>query len=449
MTAAFDAAIVDASRAGGTMMDLARRLFPICRSITGDGVRQTLDALGELVPLERHRVASGTRCFDWIVPPEWNVRDAYVKGPSGERVIDFRSNNLHLVSYSTPIRATMSLAELRPHLHSLPEQPDAIPYRTSYYTQTWGFCLTDRRLQTLSEGSYEVVIDATLGPGSLDYATAETGGDGDLVLLSSYVCHPSMANNELSGPVLLAHLYRALATIPGLHHRYRFLLNPETIGSILYLSLHGEELRRSLHSGYVITCAGDAGPYTYKRSRRGDAITDRAALHALRQTVDADDIRVLEFDPASGSDERQYCSPGFDLPVGSFIRSIYGGYPEYHTSLDDLSFVSAEGFAGSLRALLRIIEVLELSGSYVRADPRCEPQLSRRGLYPTLGGSKVADAQVRRLMYLLNYSDGRHDLIDIADRLGEPVWALAEAVDDLRRAELIRETPHRRPTSER
>ena len=449
LTAAFEAAITEAAHGGDPMMDLARRLFPLCRSLTGAGVRQTLDILAERMPLERHRAASGTRCFAWTVPPEWNVRDAYVNGPSGERVIDFRANNLHLVSYSIPIRTRLSLAELRPHLHSLPDQPDAIPYRTSYYAEAWGFCLSDRQKRGLVEGTYKVVIDVTLAPGHLDYASAEIGGDGDLVLFSTYICHPSMANNELSGPILLAQLYRALPGIPGLRHRYRFLFIPETIGSILYLSLHGDDLRRSLHSGYVVTCAGDAGPYTYKRSRRGTASVDRIALHALRHTVERERLNVVDFDPASGSDERQYCSPGFDLPVGSVIRSMYGRYPEYHTSLDDLSFISAEGLSGTLTALLRIVEAGELNRSYVRADPHCEPQLGRRGLYPSLGASKVADAQVRRLMYLLNYSDGAHDLIAIAERLDEPVWALAGALEDLLRADLLRPSPQDRPVSPR
>lgn len=423
------------------MMDLALRLFPICRSLTGAGVRATLDIIGEHMPLERHQAASGTRCFDWMVPREWNVRDAYVKNASGERVIDFRASNLHLVSYSVPIRARLSLAELRSHLHSLPDQPDAIPYRTSYYADEWGFCLTDRRLRALTEGSYEVVIDTTLEPGFLDYATAEVGGTGDLILISSYVCHPSMASNELSGPILLAHLYRALRGIPDLRHRYRFLLIPETIGSILYLSRHGDELRRSLRSGYVVTCAGDPGSYTYKRSRRGNAMVDRVAVHALRQTVEPERLKVVDFDPASGSDERQFCSPGFDLPVGSFTRSMYGQYPEYHTSLDDLSFVSAGGLSGSLAALLRIVEAGELNRSYIRVDPYCEPQLGRRGLYPNFGAAKVADAEVRRLMYLLNYSDGDHDLLAIADLLGEPIWALARPLDDLLRTELLQSSP--------
>lgn len=436
--AAFEEAIATAAGAGEAMMALVRRLFPICRSLTGEGVRQTLDILGEEFALERHQVPSGTRCFDWTVPHEWNVRDAYVKNSRGERVIDFRANNLHLMSYSVPVEARLTLTELRPRLHSLPEQPDAIPYLTSYYAENWGFCLTDRRLRALQEDSYEVRIDSTLVPGALDYGSAELGsGEAGEVLLSSNVCHPSMANNELSGPVLLARLHAALGGVPRLRYRYRFVLVPETIGSLAYLSRHGEELRRVLHAGYVVTCAGDDGPYTYKRSRRGNTLADRAAVHALGHVSPADRLRIVPFDPSTGSDERQYCSPGFDLPVGSVIRSMYGTYPEYHTSLDDTSFVSARGLSGSVVALLRIVEALELNARYERTDPFGEPQLGRRGLYPGIGAQKTQDAEVRRMLYLLNYSDGAHDLLEISDLADEAIWDLAPTLGRLLHAGLL------------
>lgn len=437
--AAFDAAIAAAATRGDEMMRLVRRLFPICRSITGAGLRETLDILGERMPLERHRVPSGTQCYDWIVPPEWNVRDAFVANSKGDRVIDFRRNNLHLVSYSVPVDAHLTLRELRPRLHSLPDVPDAIPYRTTYYHRDWGFCLSDRQLRQLPEDTYHVRIDSTLAPGFLDFATATLGsGAAGEVLLSSYVCHPSMANNELSGPVVLATAYELLREVTGLRHRYRFLLNPETIGSIAFLSLEGPTLQRSLRAGYVVTCVGDDGPYTYKRSRRGDTLADRAAEHALRHACPAERLRVLRFDPKGGSDERQYCSPGFDLPFGSLSRSLYGTYPEYHTSLDDLSFVSESGLEGSLVALLRILETIELDERYVRTNPYGEPQLGRRGLYPSLGAAKTVDEQVARLLYLLNFSDGQHDLIDIAELIGEPVWQLVAPLEMLLSADLLR-----------
>jgi aminopeptidase-like protein len=428
---AFEDAVRGATTAGAALLDLATELYPICRSITGPGLRETLDILGRSMTLERQAVPSGTACFDWIVPPEWTVRDAYVKDTRGERVIDFRRHNLHLMSYSRPVRAKMTLDELRPHLHSLPDRPDAIPYLTTYYTDDWGFCLADRDLAALTAGTYEVCIDTTLADGTLDYATASVGsGEAGDVLLTSYVCHPSMANNELSGPVLLTALYGALRAIPRLRHRYRFLLAPETIGAIAYLSREGERLRETVRAGYVVTCAGDDGPFTYKRSRRGDTLADRAALHALRHTVPEELLRIERFAPI-GSDERQFCSPGFDLPVGCFARSIYGSYPEYHTSLDDLSVLSAESLAASLGALLRIVETIELGATYVRTEPRGEPQLSRHGLYGRRATAQEVEPTIREILYLLNYSDGRRDAIAIADELGEPLWAIVPALQRL------------------
>ena len=419
------------------MMSLMKELFPICRSITGAGLRETLDILGRSMALERHRVPSGTKCLDWIVPREWEIRDAYVKDGAGRRVIDFRESNLHVISYSRPVRERMTLAELRPHLHSLPDQPDAIPYMTTFYADVWGFCLSDRDLRKLVDGEYEVCIDSTLVDGHLDYATAELGsGEAGDILITSYMCHPSMANNELSGPILLAALYGALRSLPHLRHRYRFLLAPETIGAVAFLSRDGEALKETLLAGYVLTCAGDDGPYTYKRSRRGETLADRAALHTLRHNVPVDRLRTERFTPI-GSDERQFCSPGFDLPMGSFSRSIYGSYPEYHTSLDDMTFVSAAGMGSSLGALVRIAQTLELNATFVRSDPRGEPQLSRRGLYGNRDESQKVDTEVRHSLFLLNYADGAHDLIDVAEELGEPVASLVPALQALLDAGLL------------
>lgn len=422
------------------MVAVVERLLPLRRSLTGEGVRRTLDVLGEIVPFERIRVPSGTRCFDWTVPDEWTIREAYIEDPSGARIVDLDRSSLHVVSYSRPIDAVMDIAELRPHLYSLPDRPRAIPYRTTYYRDDWGFCLADEQLRSLGPGSYRVRIDATLAPGHLDLALAALGPEGaPEILFTSYVCHPAMANNELSGPVILALLYRALSGVAGLRHRYRFLLGPETIGALAFLAREGDRLKERLVAGYVLTCIGDDGPYTYKRSRRGDSAGDRAAVHAIAHAADGRETKIMDFDPSDGSDERQYCSPGFDLPMGNLARSIYGTFPEYHTSLDDLRVVTASGLAGSLAAALRVAQTLELSRRLVRTEPRGEPQLGRRGLYPTIGGAGQIDREVRRLLHLLNWSDGHDDLTRIADRLGEPVWDLAVAAGRLMDADLLRD----------
>lgn len=330
-----------------------RRLFPIMRSITGNGVRQTHDILCELLPLQRTEIPSGTPCFDWNIPKEWHVREAYVIDPKGQRILDIQDHNLHLVNYSIPFRATISRAELDIHLHSLPEQPDAIPYVTSYYVPRWGFCLSHRQREKLLEGQYEVVVDTSLESGSLTLSDAVLPGrESREILISTYTCHPSMANNELSGPLVAAFLYRRLAAVSDRRYTYRFAFLPETIGSIAYLSLHGNHLTSQLEAGFVTSCVGDRAPFTYKRSRRGDTLGDRAACYTLEHYSDAAP-RLIDFVPR-GSDERQYCSPGFNLPVGVIARSIYGSYAEYHTSLDNLHFVSAHALAGSVDACFSI-----------------------------------------------------------------------------------------------
>jgi aminopeptidase-like protein len=418
----------DIAGAGAAMHALAARLFPICRSLTGEGVRETFRILRELLPeLQVHEVPSGTQAFDWQVPPEWNIRDAYVLGQDGRRVIDFRESNLHVVSYSEPVDRVMPLAELQAHLHSLPEQPDAIPYRTSYYQRRWGFCLTDRQRRALPEGDYHAVIDSTLAPGHLTYGDMVVPGETPReVLISTYVCHPSMGNNELSGPVVAAHLARWVADLPGRRLTYRFVFIPETIGSILYLSRHIDHLKRHVVAGLNVTCVGDERCWSYLPSRKGGTWADRAVLHVLRHFA-PDHKRYAFLD--RGSDERQYCAPGVDLPVATLMRSKYGTYPEYHTSLDDLSLITPAGLGGSLAALARCVEALEADVAY-RATVLCEPQMGRRGLYSTLGVVGLGEAVAAR-MNILAYCDGENSLLDIAEILGEPIWALQPFVAEL------------------
>jgi aminopeptidase-like protein len=411
---------------GDEMYELAGRLYPICRSITGNGVRDTLRLLGEHVPLDVHEVPTGTPVFDWVVPPEWNVRDAYVKNSRGERIIDFQRSNLHVVSYSVPVHTRMSLAALRPHLHSLESCPDWIPYRTSYYQPTWGFCLSHRQLLALPEDEYEVCIDSTLTDGSLTYGeTLVTGDTDEEVLISCHICHPSLGNDNLSGIVVAAFLARALAASPR-RYSYRFLFVPGMIGPITWLAKNETQLHRTKH-GLVLACIGDSGGFTYKRSRQRTADIDRAVMHVLQST--GRPYTTLEFSPY-GYDERQYCSPGINLPVGCLMRTPHGEYPEYHTSADDLSLVRPEALAESLRICLTIADVLDGDGRYLNQSPKCEPQLGRRGLYGSMGG---ADPRVEQLalLWALSMSDGSHTLLDIAERAGLPFATLKRAADAL------------------
>ncbi|MBV8216646.1 MAG: DUF4910 domain-containing protein [Verrucomicrobia bacterium] len=413
---------------------LASRLFPICRSITGNGVRQTLTILKEYLPeLRIHEVPSGTKCFDWTIPDEWNIRDAFIQGPDGTKVVNFADSNLHVVGYSVPIDMQITLDALQEHLHSLPESPDVIPYITSYYNKTWGFCLSHSQRRKLQEGNYRVFIDSTLAPGSLTYADLLLPGNKpEEVLISTYVCHPSMANNELSGPLVAMQLAKWLSKLPARRYTYRFVFVPETIGSITYISRHLEHLKRYVVAGFNVTCVGDDRAYSYLPSRAGNTLADRVAQHVLRHRAPSY-ITYSFLD--RGSDERQYCAPGVDLPVASLMRSKYGTYPEYHTSKDDLSLVTPAGLQGGYEALRDCIIAIEIERRY-QCTIVCEPQMGKRGLYSLLGTRSVERA-VRMRMDILSYCDGRHSLLDIADLLGVPISEVFAFVEELCKHNLL------------
>jgi aminopeptidase-like protein len=401
---------------GEQMYGWAVDLFPICRSITGDGVRQTLEYLQKLMPgLKICEVPTGTKALDWVVPDEWNIRDAYIGDASGSRLVNFRENNLHVIGYSVPVSAEMTLEELQPHLHSLPAMPDAIPYITSYYEKRWGFCLSQRVRDTLKPGRYRVVIDSTLKPGSLTYGEIILpGSEQREVLLSTYVCHPSMANNELSGPVVTAALSRWLRFLPVKRYTYRIIFVPETIGSITYLNKHMAEMKSRTIAGYVVTCVGDDRVFSFLESRLGNTLADSITRHVIKHHY-PDCLTYSFLD--RGSDERQYCSPGVDLPVVSLMRSKYGTYPEYHTSLDNLSLISPKGLAGAFGALQRCISLIEANRTY-RTTCLGEPHLGSRGLYPTLS-QRGSGESVQTMMNILAYADGARDLVSLAERIGE------------------------------
>ncbi|UOX86677.1 DUF4910 domain-containing protein [Amycolatopsis sp. FBCC-B4732] len=420
-------------RTGAELHALVERLYPLCRSITGDGVRQTLDIIGEHIPLERHEVPTGTAVLDWTIPQEWNIRDAYVAAPSGERVIDFRESNLHVVGYSVPVRQRMPLSELREHLHTLPDQPSWVPYRTSYYAPAWGFCLAQEKLDALPDGDYDVVIDSTIADGSLTYGEHVVPGRvTDEVIVSCHVCHPSLANDNLAGIAVAISLAQQLASEQP-HYTYRFLFMPGTIGSITWLARNASRIEKVKH-GLVLACAGDPGPLTYKKSRRDDAEIDRVLQHVLRSR----EHRVVDFSPY-GYDERQFCSPGFNLGVGSLTRTPYAGYPEYHTSADNPSFVSPAAMEDTLGALKDAFGVLDRNRRYVNLSPYGEPQLGKRGLYDSLGGRSDAKQAQMAMLWVLNLSDGEHSLLDIAERAGLPFDIVDVAARALHDAGLVKE----------
>ena len=417
------------------MYALIADLYPICRSITGEGVRQTLRVLQRHIPLTVHEVPTGTPVFDWTVPKEWNIRDGYVKNARGDRVIDFQSSNLHVVSYSIPVKKKVALGELRRHLFSLPDRPDWIPYRTSYYNETWGFCLSHRQLETLPEGEYEVCIDASLKDGHLTYGEYVIPGESsDEVLISCHVCHPSLCNDNLSGIAVATFLAAELSQAPKPRYTYRFLFIPGTIGSITWLARNESRVTHIKH-GLVVTCVGDGGRFTYKKSRRGDAEIDRVVPYVLKQS--GHPYLVEDFFPY-GYDERQYCSPGFNLPVGCLMRSPHGSFPEYHTSADNLDFVRPEYMEASLGTYRQVVEVLEGNGFYLNLNPKCEPQLGRRGLYSAVGADPHQKLDQMALLWVLNLSDGTHSLLDVGETANLPFREIKRAANALERVGLLR-----------
>jgi aminopeptidase-like protein len=417
---------------GRAMHALATRLFPVCRSITGPGVRETLRVLGETIPLAIHEVPTGTAVFDWTVPKEWIIREAFVEDRDGRRVIDFRRNNLHVVGYSAPVDRRVSREELQEHLYSLPEQPDAIPYVTSYYQERWGFCMAHRERERLGEGPYRVRIDSELKDGSLTYGECVVPGESaEEVFLSTYVCHPSMANNELSGPVVAAFLGQWIRSAPR-RYTYRMVFAPETIGAITYLSRHLDHLQRRVIAGFNLSCVGDERAYSYVGSRYGKTLADKVARHVLGAI--SPEFRAYSF-LERGSDERQYCSPGVDLPLVTLCRSKFAAYPEYHTSLDDLTLVTPAGLEGGYEMARRCVEALEHNRKY-RVTCLGEPQLGRRGLYPAVS-IRNSSAGARVMMNLIAYADGGNDLIDIANLIGVPVWELPDMAERLEAAGVL------------
>jgi aminopeptidase-like protein len=401
----------DCAALGHELHGFARELYPICRSITGDGLRRTLSMIQERISLQITEVASRTQVFDWNVPREWNIRDAFIKSADGKRVVDFQKCNLHVMNYSTSVHATMRLGELKAHLFSIPDKPEWIPYRTSYYMEDWGFCLSHNQLLALEDGEYEVCIDSTLRDGSLTLGECFLPGrTADEVLISCHACHPSLANDNLSGLTVATYLAKFLAG-RDLHYSYRLLFIPGTIGAITWLARNQASAERIRH-GLVLTCIGDKGRFHYKKSRRGSAEIDRAVMHVLTHQTHSPEF--LEFSPY-GYDERQYCSPGFNLPVGCLMRSVWGTFPEYHTSADNLEFIHPAKLAESLRVCASVLDVLESNRKYRSLNPYCEPQLGKRGLYSPTGGG-VLEEEVNGRLWVLNLSDGQHSLLDIAER---------------------------------
>ena len=430
---------LDPAAAGAEIHELARRLMPIPRSLTGDGVRETLRVVGELVPLTVTEVPTGTPIFDWAAPREWNVAEAWIADSSGRRIVDWRDSNLHLLGYSHPVRTTLTGAELDERLYSLPEFPDRIPYRTAYWADTWGFCVTDDERRAIRpDEEYEVCVDTRLEDGSLTYAEALLPGESEEeVLLSTYVCHPSLANDNVSGIALLAVLGARLVE-RRLHRTHRLLFSPGTLGPLAWLSRNLERLDR-VRAGMVVACVGDPGRLRYKRSRAGDTAVDRAAAYVLRGRPGS---IVDDFVPWGG-DERQFCSPGFDLPVGALTRTPHGLFPEYHSSADDLDLITPESLGDSLAAALEILDVLESDRVYASRNPYGEPQLGRRGLYREVssGAPREEESFQRAILWVLNLADGGHSLLDVAERADLPFGVVADAAAALLDADLLEERP--------
>jgi aminopeptidase-like protein len=425
---------LDQQAMGHEIYSLASRLFPLCRSITGKGVRQTLDILGDYIDLDRKRIASGTVVFDWTVPKEWIARDAYIVDPFGNRIADFKTNNLHLMSYSVPVRRVMPLSELREHIYTLPAQPDLIPYKTAYYTDAWAFCMTHNAFKDLKDGDYEVVVDTEKVSGHLEYGEYLHKGESSReVVLYTHICHPSLANDNCSGLALLTCLAASMRGMKT-HYSYRFVFAPGTIGSLSWLFMNETGLSDIAH-GLVVSCVGDGAPATYKKSRRGDATIDRVAA-CTRCGDPSLPLELKDFSPY-GYDERQFCSPGFDLPFGLFQRSVFGTFPEYHTSADNLDFIRPEHLATSLSSVKDIIAALEGNWMPMNLSPKGEPHLSKHGLFSTIGGHKPSSDRMMAYLWVLNQADGRHSLLDISERAKLPFSEIAAAADALRQAGLV------------
>ena len=461
MNSDFESILMEIPKIGNNMHELMVELFPICRSITGNGVRQSLQILQNHISLNISEIPSGTEVFDWTIPREWNINDAYIKNSKGEKIVDFKKSNLHVLNYSIPICTKLSLQELLPHLHSLPNQPNVIPYRTSYYKENWGFCITHNQLINLQDDEYEVVIDSTLENGSLTYAEFFIQGESDdEVLFSCYTCHPSMCNDNLSGVVLFTFLAKHLKNL-SLKYSYRFLFIPETIGAITWLSQNASNLKK-IKQGLVAYCVGDPGNSSYKKSRQGNAEIDQIVMEVLKNT--GDKHKVVDFFP-TGSDERQFCSPGFNLPVGALVRTFAPEFSEYHTSADNTEFVKAEYLGDTLSKYIKVIVKLEenfgkfklndeeklsknIHGEndriFLNLNPKCEPQLGKRKLYhdigsqiPSQGGGKIINQFA--LLWVLNYSDGLHYLSDIVKLSGYDLIDIENAANELVKSHLLKE----------
>jgi len=423
---------------GQELYSLAKQLYPICRSITGNGVRETLGVLREIIPIEIHEVPTGTQVFDWSVPQEWNIEDAWIKDKSGQKIVDFKEHNLHVLNYSVPISGVFTLDELKEHLHTLPDQPELIPYRTSYYEKNWGFCISDDLLRSLSDGPYEVLIDSTLEDGHLSYGELLIPGQiEDEILFTAHVCHPSLANDNLSGISVITHLAKKLMMREN-RYSYRFLFIPGTIGSICWLALNEANLLR-IKGGLVASLLGDGAPFHFKKSRQGSSELDCAAIHALRHS--GYPYEVLDFIPY-GYDERQFCSPGIDLAVGNLTRSTYGSFPEYHTSGDDLNLISQAEMERSLKVYEDVVEILEGNKKYLNLNPKCEPQLGKRGLYQAIGGESDRNGLQMAMLWVLNYSDGGHTLLDIANKSDIKFELVSKACSYLIKHKLLEVIPN-------
>jgi aminopeptidase-like protein len=419
---------------GPEMVELMAKLYPICRSITGDGVRETLNILKQYVPVTITEVPSGTPVFDWTVPKEWNIEDAYIRDAQGKKIVDFKKNNLHVLNYSIPINQKVSLDHLKEHLYTLPDKPGWIPYRTTYYNENWGFCIAHDQYRQLPDGEYQVCIDSTLKDGALTFGELLIKGESeDEFLLSCHVCHPSLCNDNLSGIALSVFLARSLMG-RSLKYSYRFLFIPGTIGSITWLALNQAHCPKIKH-GLVVNCVGDSGKFIYKRTRQHQAEIDRAVIHILKNSGFV--FEVIDFFPY-GYDERQFCSPGFDLPVGCLSRSTHGRYPEYHTSADNFDIITPSNLMDSFSVYHAVIGLIENDKKYLRVDPFCEPQLGKRGLYDQIGARSGSKQEPLAMLWVLNLSDGRHSLLDMAERSGLDFSLLKDVAQVLQENELIR-----------